>query len=299
MNAPLRMDKNDVFPDHPVFEILQPERLTGPFLFNSPHSGRIYPPHFRAMSRLDELTIRKSEDAFIDQLASPVIDLGLPLMKANFPRAFMDINREPYELDPGMFDAPLPRFANTHSIRVANGLGTIAKIVSEREEIYAGRIPLDEGLARIEHLYKPYHDALRRQMASQHVRFGYAVLVDVHSMPSSVRVNGRQLQEDIIIGDRNGRSADMTLVDCLETSFVRSGLRVARNKPYAGGFITEHYGRPKRGLHAIQVEINRKLYMNEKTLTLHEGAYRIQQALGNAARDLLALAAEQDRHAAE
>ncbi|MCB1463371.1 MAG: N-formylglutamate amidohydrolase [Nitratireductor sp.] len=248
------------------FKVLQPAAQTVPFVFNAPHSGRDYPPDFLAAIRLDRHTVRKSEDFLVDRIFEPVIELGAPLLVANFPRAYLDVNREPYELDPRMFDGPLPAFANTRSLRVAGGLGTIARIVSETEEIYAHRLDVGEVMSRIERLYKPYHGALRHLLARTHVAFGHAVLVDCHSMPSTRDGALHRARPDFILGDRYGTSCAQQIVWAAYEFLNELGYDVEINKPYAGGFITEHYGRPDNGIHALQIEINRGLYMNESTL---------------------------------
>jgi N-formylglutamate amidohydrolase len=279
------------FDESPPFEVLAPETLRVPFLFNSPHSGCGYPEAFLAASRLDELRIRRSEDAFVDELFAPVVDHGAFLMRANFPRAYLDVNREPYELDPKMFCERLPSYANIRSLRVAGGLGTIARIVAEHEEIYPGPIGLDDALRRIEQLYKPYHAAVRKTLARIHVTFGYAVLVDCHSMPSVIRGLDSRNRPDIVLGDRYGTSCWGGLVDAAAEILRGLGYQVARNKPYAGGFITEHYGRPARGLHALQIEVNRALYMNEDTYERVPGFDRLARDLDRFAAEITALAA--------
>lgn len=247
------------------FEVSAPFEQSIPFVFNSPHSGNAYPAAFLAASRLDARRIRLSEDAHVDRLFDQAVRCGAPFLKAKFPRAYLDVNREPYELDPKMFQGRLPAYANIRSIRVAGGLGTIARVVAEQEEIYQGPIAVEEALDRIEAIYKPYHATLRRLLAQTHVRFGAAVLVDCHSMPSTVRGQDPRSRADFVIGDRYGTAAARALVDHAADTLVDLGYTVAINKPYAGGFITEHYGRPARGLHALQLEVNRGLYMDERT----------------------------------
>lgn len=260
----------------PLFETLLPERQSEPFVFNSPHSGRHYSDEFMALSRLDRQVIRRSEDHFVDELFGCVPEMGAPLLKANFPRAWLDVNREPYELDPRMFDGPLPAHANTCSLRVAGGLGTIPRLVAENVDIYRTRLCVDEGLSRIEAVYRPYHAGLRRLIAQTHVQFGLAILIDCHSMPANMRISGSGPRPDFIIGDRYGSSAPQDLTRTAISILSGLGYEVARNKPYAGGFITEHYGRPARGLHALQIEINRGLYVNEKTLEKTAGFALLQ-----------------------
>jgi len=253
----------------PPFDVIEPEFLTSPLVFSSPHSGCVYPEHFIKAARLDALTLRRSEDAFVDQLFLPSLSIGSPMLRAHFPRAYLDVNREPFELDPRMFEGRLPSHANTRSIRVAGGLGTIARIVSESQEIYASRLPVAEAIRRIEGLHRPYHQALHKLMERSWRRFGLALLVDCHSMPSANLLSESGLRSDerpradVVIGDRYGTSCDANFVDCIDSELRALGYRVLRNKPYAGGYITEHYGAPSMGRHAVQVEFNRALYMNE------------------------------------
>ena len=248
----------------PPFEIQEPATLAGPVLFNSPHSGSVYPRGFLQCSRLDLSTLRRSEDSYVDDLIAGVVARGYPLMRAHFPRCFVDVNREPYELDPRMFDGRLPSFANTRSMRVAGGLGTVARVVGDAQEIYDQRIPVDEAMRRIESLYKPYHRALRRLFTRIQRTFGAAVLVDCHSMPSSAGQKDERPRPDFVIGDRYGTSCVPVVAECVDRVLRGMGYTVSRNKPYAGGFITEHYGNPAVGLHAVQLEINRALYMDER-----------------------------------
>jgi N-formylglutamate amidohydrolase len=248
----------------PAFEVTEPEILGGPVVCNSPHSGRSYPADFLTMSRLDLPGLRRSEDTFVDELFADAVRHGAPLMRAHFPRAFLDVNREPYELDPRMFDGRLPAFANTRSLRVAGGLGTIARVVGDAREIYDRRLPVDEALRRIELYYKPYHRALRRLVLQAQSTFGLAVLLDCHSMPSNAGGREERPRADMVLGDRYGTSCAPAVTDVIEESLRALGYAVLRNKPYAGGFITEHYGDPAAGLHAVQIEINRALYMEER-----------------------------------
>ncbi|KAB1087948.1 N-formylglutamate amidohydrolase [Neorhizobium galegae] len=252
--------------DFEHFEVREPATQTVPFVFNSPHSGSFYPPEFLAESGLDSLAIRRSADHYVDELFADATELGAPLLLAHFPRAYLDVNREPYELDPRMFDGPLPPFVNIGSMRVAGGLGTIPRIVAENMEIYRRRLPVDEAMSRIETIYKPYHACLRKLIARTHARFGLAILIDCHSMPGNIRLSGSDVRPDFIIGDRYGTSASAELSRAAMQFLEGMGFSAVRNKPYAGGFITEHYGRPVRGLHALQIEINRALYVDEMTL---------------------------------
>ena len=249
-----------------LFEVWEPNEQLIPFVLNSPHSGRIYPRCFLECACLDPVGIRRSEDHYVDELFSSGVRLGAPMLAANFPRSYVDVNREPYELDPKMFSGRLPPYANTSSIRVAGGLGTVPKIVAENMDIYRQKLPVEEALARIEDIYKPYHAMLRKLIARTHARFGTAILIDCHSMPSNIRLSGSGVRPDFIIGDRYGTSASVELSRLALRLLEDFGFVAVRNKPYAGGFITEHYGRPGRGLHALQIEINRGLYIDETTL---------------------------------
>ncbi|KAB2850311.1 MAG: N-formylglutamate amidohydrolase [Hyphomicrobiaceae bacterium] len=251
--------------DPPIIELVPP-RPTSPLILSSPHSGNVYPQSFLAASRLDARRLRKSEDCFVDELVSGAVGHGVPVLAARFPRAYLDVNREPYELDPGLFREPLPDYANTQSLRVVGGFGTLARVVSESEEIYRAPLKVADALARIDALYLPYHEALRRLIETTRRRVGSAILLDCHSMPSATGSNGRGGRADIVIGDRFGASADGKIVDALKTAFSAMGFECVMNRPYAGGFITEHYGRPALSVHAVQIEINRGLYMDEATL---------------------------------
>ena len=262
--------------DRPAFETIRPRRLTAPIVFNSAHSGRDYPDRFLDMTRLDHLSIRQSEDAYVDELFARAPHLGTPLLHAHFPRAYLDVNREPWELDPQMFVEPLSDRFNTTSPRVAAGLGTLARVVAENKPIYRERLTLDDARMRIEGIYLPYHSTLQRLLSDAHGAYGSAVLIDCHSMPRIAR-SGDRLAPDIVLGDRYGTTCAAPIVDLVEMVFAGAGLRVARNRPYAGGFIARTYGRPQHGIHALQIEIGRHLYMNEVTLEKSEGFGAIRQ----------------------
>ncbi|WP_244488317.1 N-formylglutamate amidohydrolase [Devosia sp. Root436] len=251
--------------DQPAFETIRPRRLVTPLVFNSPHSGRVYPERFLAMTRLDHLSIRQSEDAWVDELFARAPHLGAPMLRAHFPRAYLDVNREPWELDPTMFVEPLSERFNTTSPRVAAGLGTLARVVAENKPIYRDRLTLDDARMRIDGIYHPYHAALQKLLSEAIAAFGVALLIDCHSMPRITRSNDKAAP-DIVLGDRYGTTCAPGLVDLAETIFASAGLKVARNRPYAGGFATRTYGRPQHGVHALQIEISRHLYMNEVTL---------------------------------
>jgi N-formylglutamate amidohydrolase len=267
------------------FEVVEPVEIETPIVLDSPHSGSRYPRKFLEASRLDPMTLRRSEDCFVDELVAPCVAIGAPLLRARFPRAYLDVNREPYELDPQMFDGRLPDFANTRSLRVAAGLGAIPRVVGDAQPIYRGPIPVAEGLARIAALHRPYHARLAALVERARDRFGFAILLDCHSMPSS-SVDGGGC--DIVLGDRFGSSAAGWVLDTLEQTLRDSGLGVRRNKPYAGGYITERHGAPTQGRHAVQIEINRALYMDERRIVKLEKAEDLAKALLSMTRALAA-----------
>src|ERR1700760_990862 len=246
------------------FEIVEPLDWRAPIIFNSPHSGSAYPPEFLKASRIDLAGLRRSEDSFMDELIAGLSRLGFPTVSVNFPRSYVDVNREPYELDPRMFSGRLPSFANTRSMRVAGGLGTIPRVVGDGQEIYRERLSVDDALSRIEALYKPYHRALRRLINKVHQTFGTVVVVDCHSMPSIGVSRDEPRRPDMVIGDRYGTSCSPLLPDRVEATMSRLGYSVGRNKPYAGGFITEPYRNPASSLHVIQLELSRAVYMDER-----------------------------------
>ncbi len=293
----------------PPFDMIEPSVLASPLVFSSPHSGAVYPRRFLAAARLDAATLRRSEDAYVDELFAGVVANGAPLIRARFPRAYLDLNREPYELDPRMFDGRLPVYANTRSVRVAGGLGTIARVVGDSQEIYNEKLKPEEVLARIDKLYKPYHRSLRMLLDRAQQRFGLAVLIDCHSMPSvsgatmpDKDASDRKIKADFVLGDRYGTSCETALVDIVEYELRRLGYAVMRNKPYAGGFITEHYGDPANHFHALQIEVNRGIYMDEKTL---DKAGRFEKiavdlcAVADQLASLLAARRDNERAAAE
>ncbi len=237
-----------------------------PVVFNSPHSGAEYPKDFLKSSALELSILRRSEDYRVDYLFAAAPELGAPIMSARFPRCFLDLNREPYELDPEMFDSALPPYINSTSPRVISGLGTIARICSGGHQIYNQPLRWQDGLARIQNFYIPYHNALHELLKQTAQTFGAAILIDCHSMPSQ-----KNDLPDIVIGDRHGRAAAASLSDFVDKTFAAQDYRVARNSPYAGGFITKHYGQPNQNIHAVQIEINRALYMDEAQLAPSAG----------------------------
>ena len=255
-------------------DVLAPAKQSVPVVFASPHSGQNYPAAFVAASRLDPVALRRSEDAFVDELYAAAPEHGAPLLRAHFPRAYVDPNREAYELDPAMFDETLPDFVNTASPRIEAGLGTIAKVVTNGEEIYRDKLSLDEALRRIETFYRPYHRALAQLIDQTRARFGAVLLIDCHSMPSiggPMDIDRGLNRVDVVLGDRHGAACAPEISDGVAETCEALGLRVTRNQPYAGGFTTVHYGRPEIGVHVLQIEVNRALYMDEVLIRRNDG----------------------------
>ncbi len=265
------------------FRLDRPARQTVPFLFASPHSGRCYPASLLESTRLDATALRRSEDAFVDELFAGVVELGAPLIAAQFPRAFLDVNRSSSELDAGMFNAALGIPVDAPSPRVAAGLGVIPRIVRDGAEIYRGKLDSREADARIRQLYQPYHLALSELMKETRIHFGVAVLVDCHSMPSALSV------PDIVLGDRYGVSAAPALTARAEAAFACEGFSVARNTPYAGGHTTVLHGKVASGCHALQIEVSRALYLDEEKIVKKAGFDILRQRLTRALKTVVAM----------
>jgi len=256
------------------FTLVQPVRQSAALVLTSPHSGRRYDAAFLAQARLDPVALRRSEDSFVDELFAAAPRLGVPLLAAEFPRAWCDANREPWELDPGMFADALPDYANTTSPRVAAGLGTVARIVGAGEPIYGKKLRFADAKARVETCWRPYHEALAQLIEDTVAQFGHCLVLDCHSMPTPL---GRlAARPDIVLGDGHGTCCGSAWTDYVESVFGGWGYAVRRNDPYAGGFITRHYGRPREGVQVMQVELARGLYMNERQFT-RGGAFGVIQ----------------------
>ncbi len=245
-----------------VLDLHEPAERRLPLVLASPHSGSEYPEDFVAASRLDPLALRQSEDSFVDELFAAASQLGAPLLAARFPRAYLDVNREAFELDPTMFCDALPSYVNVGSPRVRIGLGTIARIVASGDNIYAEKLRFADAERRIECLYHPYHQMLRRLVQDTAAMFGGYLLLDCHSMPSSSGCG--QGGADIVLGDCYGAACAPPVLEAANRFLVHRGFKVAINAPYAGGFTTGFYGRPRAHRHALQIEINRALYMDER-----------------------------------
>jgi N-formylglutamate amidohydrolase len=268
----------------PPVRILRPAHQAAPVVFASPHSGRDYPREFVAAARLDPLDLRRSEDSFVDDLFAGAPAHGVPLLAATFPRAFCDANREPWELDPAMFEDVLPRWVNTVSPRVGAGLGTIARVVASGETIYRGKLRFAEAERRVSRFWQPFHETLSRLIEETRARFGASLLIDCHSMPAHGCAGRNGGPVDFVLGDAHGTACAPRITRRVEQLLIELGYTVRRNDPYAGGYITRNYGRPRESVHALQIEVARRLYMDEA---------RIERGVGFAAvqRDLTTLIA--------
>ncbi len=243
-----------------------PATRTSCVVFASPHSGRTYPESLLKRSVLNRNMIRSSEDAYVDQLFSSVAEFGAPLLAAAMPRAYLDLNRNSDELDPALIQGAR---RHGHNPRVTSGLGVIPRVVANGRAIYSGKLTMDEARLRIDTYWRPYHTRLKSLLAESHQLFGQAILIDCHSMPhEAVALAGgsRRARPEIVLGDRFGAAASGVIVDQIEAAFADAGLNVARNTPFAGAYVTQTYGRPARHQHAVQIEIDRSLYMNEETI---------------------------------
>ncbi|MEM9707133.1 MAG: N-formylglutamate amidohydrolase [Pseudomonadota bacterium] len=254
-------------------EVVKPGRLAHPVIFASPHSGRDYPGEFLRMSRLDRHALRQSEDGYVDLLFNAAPRFEAPFLRALFPRAYVDVNRAPNELDQRMFADALPESAESRSSRVIAGLGVIPRIVADGHDIYGRKLKFFEARRRLAACYEPYHKALRGLIDDAVAEFGCAVVIDCHSMPSA---GGAPLTPgdrpiDFVLGDRFGASCAASLTSLVERFLVKAGYHVARNAPYAGGYVAAAYGKPARGVHVLQIEINRALYLDERRLARTDG----------------------------
>ena len=255
-------------PNGANWEILAPDEQSMPAVFASPHSGSNYPSEFLAASRLDRRTLRHLEDTFVDEIFAAAPEHGAPLLRAFFARAYLDANREPFELDPEMFEDSLPSYVNSHSARVAAGLGTIARVAASGKEIYKKKLRFADAAERINTFYRPYHRTLQELIEQTRARFGHCLLIDCHSMPSvgsptDLDVGAKRV--DFVIGDCFGASCAPKVTSKVVELLEDMGYRVVLNTPYSGGYTTLHYGNPAAKVHALQIEINRSLYMDEAT----------------------------------
>lgn len=281
------------------YELSMPDARTTSVIFASPHSGRVYPRAFLRASVLDERTIRSSEDMYVDRLFADAPAFGAPLLAATAPRAYIDLNRGADELDPAVVKGtPNPG----RNPRVASGLGVIPRVVASGRAIYRGHVSRAEAEERIARFWRPYHDRLGRLMAESHRHFGQAILIDCHSMPHEaacgIRPRGAAVP-DVVLGDRFGVSAAGAVVDRIEAAFRGAGLNVVRNAPFAGAYIVGRYGCPSAGRHAVQVEIDRSLYMDEARFRPNRNFAAFRRLISGIACELAAIGLPELRLAAE
>ena len=262
-----------------AYDVINPAQNRSCVVFASPHSGCDYPWSFLRTSVLDEHTIRSSEDAFVDQFFDCAPEYGAAFIKAGAPRAFVDLNRAQDELDPALIEGVRRQ---GHNPRIASGLGVIPRVVAGGRAIYRGKLTRDEARRRVDDYWKPYHQKLQDLLDAAHQRHGQAVLIDCHSMPheamDGVARSGMK-RPDIVLGDRFGAAAGGEVVDRVEAAFATAGFVVTRNTPFAGAYITQAYGRPARAQHAVQVEIDRSLYMNETLIRPNGDFEQVRAAL--------------------
>jgi N-formylglutamate deformylase len=272
-----------------AYDLTLPDSRATSVIFASPHSGSDYPAAFLAQSVLDERAIRSSEDAFVDRLFGIAPAHGAPLLAARAPRAFLDLNRSVDELDPALIDGVR---SAAHNPRVSSGLGVIPRVVANGRTIYRGKIPLEEAKARIRDHWVPYHAQLSALIDESLGLFGEAILIDCHSMPHEAidsMNHPKGYRPDVVLGDRFGASARSDVMDRVEQAFAAAGLRVIRNAPFAGAYTAQHYGRPSRRQHVVQVEIDRALYMDERTIRPHAGFEAFREVLGGVIAEIAAI----------
>ncbi|WP_432255052.1 N-formylglutamate amidohydrolase [Limimaricola sp. AA108-03] len=274
-----------------AFDLTRPAARTSCVVFASPHSGRDYPKSLLARTGLDARLIRSSEDAFVDQLFAAAPEHGAPLLAARVPRAWVDLNRAADELDPALVEGVVRR---AHNPRVASGLGVIPRVVAGGRAIYSGKIGLDEARERLDTGWSPYHAALQSLLAESLERFGESILIDCHSMPhEAIELAGTRgrPRPHVVLGDRYGAAAAPRVMARIEAAFTAAGLRVARNTPFAGAYVTQTYGRPSRRQHAVQIEIDRSLYMDEARIEPHSGFEAFRARLSGVIAEIAAIGA--------
>lgn len=284
---------------NPPFILTMPKVRSTPVVFSSPHSGRVYSRAFRRAAVIGQKALRSSEDAFIDLLFDAAPNHGAPLLCATAPRAWLDLNRGADELDPALVRGAR---ATAFNPRITSGLGVIPRVVSGGRAIYRGKLSQSEAQARIRDYWQPYHDALEKLLRQSHSLFGQAILIDCHSMPHEALQNlcrRDSYRPEIVLGDRHGTSASADLVDHIEVSFNAAGLRVSRNKPFAGAYIAQHYGHPSRGQHVVQIEIDRALYMNEAELRPNSNFRHFKAIITSIIGEIVTLGQEERPLAAE
>lgn len=272
-----------------AFAYLPAQMPSSCVVFASPHSGRDYPAEFLAASMLEPTALRSSEDAYVDCFLRAAAPAGAPVLLGGVPRAYVDYNRAATELDPALIAGVSPHGLNP---RVSSGLGVIPRVVAGGRTIYRGKITRAEAELRLQRYWHPYHAKLDELMAEHRKRFGRAILLDMHSMPRDAVSMNRQhnaLRPDIVLGDRFGAAAQSAITDAVAAIFANAGLRVARNSPFAGAYITQRHGTPSIGQHAIQIEIDRGLYLDEHRVAPSADFVQFQALMDKIVQELVEL----------
>ncbi len=282
-----------------AFHTSVPQRDESCVVFASPHSGAYYPPDMMSKTVLCDQMVRSSEDAFVDDLFDCAPLFGARFIKAAMPRAYVDLNRSPDELDPALIEGVKRK---GHNPRVASGLGVIPRVVANGRAIYRGKLQMEEVQQRLNRYWHPYHRQLQTFLNEAHAYHGQAILIDCHSMPheaveSVARTGARR--PDIVLGDRFGAAAAGHVIERVEAAFAAQGFRVARNAPFAGAYIAQTYGRPARGQHAVQVEIDRALYMDEKRIVPNRDFDAVRASVRAAVAEIVCIGRERMPLAAE
>lgn len=288
MRATLDLPANSGETTLPAFEVARGRPLVAPVIFASPHSGSHYPAAMQANLSVPLSDLRRTEDAFVDGLYEPAIAQGAILIRATHARTYVDLNRDARELDAEMFVDGPPRTAGMPSARVKAGLGCLPRVGASGRDIYLNPLTRLEGAQRLEQVHDAYHQALQAEIEALKPNWSDIFVIDCHSMPS--RQPGRASMPDIVLGDRFGSSCTPKLTSLVERQLRREGFTVARNAPYAGGYTTRKYGRPRRGVHVLQIEINRSLYMNELTIETTRGFDTLQAQLSDLSAEILTMA---------
>ena len=278
-------ERSDAASGQRAFSVVTPT-TPGRFVFASPHSGDVYPDDMGANPSLDRLALRSAEDALVDRMIAPGSEHGATLVLGRFGRAYVDLNRDPDDLDPGLIDG---LEAQAATARTGAGYGVIPRLTGSGQPLYDRQLSRAEAYARIAAVHRPYHAALAEAMQAARARHGEAVLVDWHSMPArATQASSGARGPDVVLGDRHGSTCEARLTRRLSTLFEGLGWRVALNQPYSGGWTTQAWGRPDEGFQAVQVELNRALYLDETTLTPNAGWDRCRKGVARVIAGMLA-----------
>lgn len=280
-----------------AYRYIPAEMPTSAVVFASPHSGRDYPVDFLRSAVLEPTALRSSEDAYVDLFLRAASPAGAPVLLGGVPRAYVDYNRAATELDPALISGVASQGLNP---RISSGLGVIPRVVAGGRAIYRGKITRAEAEQRLRDYWHPYHAKLDDILHAQRQRFGRVILLDMHSMPrdavSISRAHDR-LRPDIVLGDRFGAAAHVSVTEAVAAIFASAGLRVARNSPFAGAYITQRYGTPSTGRHAIQIEIDRGLYLDERRVAPNADFAAFQAVMDRVVGQLVALGYDNASHA--